>query len=287
MLYSSEPSLFVATVAVALVSAAIGALIVLYLTRSQSPVQPQEPTLESVSTAAPVNPNLQVPSATPIATPLTFIAETNLPTSHGLLRVRAYRSSTGAEPLAIVAGDVRGQRAVPVRVHDACLTSEALGSLKCDCAEQLNLALNRIAANGLGVVIYLPQEGRGIGLANKIAVYAQQEKGLDTVEANVSLGFPSEARTYEAAQFILNNLQIESVALLSNNPHKFNSLKRLGVAIEAREAVLVTPNPHSQKYLKVKSAKMGHDLTHIHHDNDGHSHSSELKDIRTLIELRA
>jgi len=277
---------------VAVLGALVGAVIALYLTRTRVVVADKPLPLESVSlVSAPSFPMFElVPSATPIATPLNFIAETNLPTSHGLLKVRAYRSVTGAEPLAIIAGDVRGARAVPVRVHDACLTSEALGSLKCDCAQQLSLALERIARNGQGVVIYLPQEGRGIGLANKIAVYAQQEKGLDTVEANTSLGFPSEARTYEAAQFILADLGIESVSLLSNNPHKFNSLKKLGVLIEAREAVLVQPNQHSQKYLKVKRSKMGHVLSHLEMDGLDHhalSHSSDLGDIRTLIELRA
>jgi len=296
MLQSSELSLLGAFVLIALLGSLVGAVIALYLTRTSTPtsrLDSEKPlSLESVSLVShPSFPTFElVPSATPISTPLAFVAETNLPTSHGLLKVRAYRSSTGAEPLAIIAGDVRGARAVPVRVHDACLTSEALGSLKCDCAQQLSLALERIARNGQGVVIYLPQEGRGIGLANKIAVYAQQEKGLDTVEANTSLGFPSEARTYEAAQFILSDLGIASIALLSNNPHKFNSLKKLGVNIEAREAVLVQPNQHSQKYLKVKRSKMGHALSHI--DLEGLDqlplgHGSDLSDIRTLIELRA
>jgi len=207
----------------------------------------------------------------------------------GLLRVRAYRSSTGAEPLAIIAGDVRGQSSVLVRVHDACLTSEALGSLKCDCAEQLGLALKRIATEGCGVVIYLPQEGRGIGLANKIAVYAQQEKGFDTVEANVVLGFPSEARTYEAAAFILSDLQVDSVTLLSNNPYKFHELTHLGIKIEARVPVLVTPNAYSERYLNVKRSKMGHELTHLHSHPHDHPllQDSELSSLPTLIELRA
>jgi GTP cyclohydrolase II len=232
--------------------------------------------------------SMDVASAQPIATPLTFVAETNLPTSHGLLKVRAYRSSTGAEPLAIIAGDVRGARSVPVRVHDACLTSEALGSLKCDCAQQLSLALKHIAEKGQGIVIYLPQEGRGIGLANKISAYAQQEQGYDTVEANTKLGFPAENRTYEAAAFMLNDLGVDSIALLSNNPHKFESLQKLGVSIDARQPVLVTPNEHSFNYLQVKTSKMGHGLTHININAKLGSNQGEhdLINFRTLYELR-
>jgi GTP cyclohydrolase II len=276
-----DVSLIISGVFVALVSASLSALFVLYIigiapssscpkTQRCEISAEQSPSSNLFTQHSPRSPphsssnvHLNVPSASPISTPLQFVAETNLPTSNGLLRVRAYRSITGAEPLAIMAGDVRGQSAVPVRVHDACLTSEALGSLKCDCAQQLKLALERIAKDGCGIVIYLPQEGRGIGLANKIAVYAEQEKGLDTVEANIALGFPSEMRTYEAAAFILRDLEVRSVALLSNNPHKFASLKALGIIIDARVPILVAPNEHSQRYLQIKRSKMGHDLTHL------------------------
>jgi GTP cyclohydrolase II len=233
--------------------------------------------------------SMDVASAKQISAPLTFVAETRLPTSHGVLRVRAYRSATGAKPLAIIAGDLKGARSVPVRVHDACLTSEALGSLKCDCAQQLDLALKHIAENGQGMVIYLPQEGRGIGLANKIAVYAQQEKGYDTVQANTTLGFPAENRSYEAASYIINEVGIESIALLSNNPHKFDSLKALGIEIEARQPILVQPNPHSHNYLKVKMSKMGHGLSHIALDSQDVQKvatNNGLLSVRTLFELR-
>jgi len=143
--------------------------------------------------------------------------------------------------------------------------------------------MKHIVEQGQGIVIYLPQEGRGIGLANKIAVYAQQEKGYDTVQANTSLGFPAENRSYEAASYILKELGVESIALLSNNPHKFNSLTKLGVEIEARQPVLAQPNPHSQNYLRVKMSKMGHGLSHIAFDAQP---QEDLIQVRTLFELR-
>jgi len=291
-----DVSYLASTLVVALVSAALSAVIVLYIVRNV----PASSTKQSAETilCSPIlspspsprsNAHLNVPSASPIATPLVFVAETNLPTSHGLLRVRAYRSSTGAEPLAIMAGNVRGHSGVPVRVHDACLTSEALGSLKCDCAEQLQLALEHISKEDHGIVIYLPQEGRGIGLANKIAVYAEQEKGLDTVEANVALGFPSEARTYEAAAFILRDVGVKSVALLSNNPHKFTALKSLGIEIDSRVPILVAPNEHSQRYLQIKRAKMGHELTHLHCPTHSENTNvrAEIAALQTLLEVSA
>lgn len=193
---------------------------------------------------------------------LEFVAETNLPTKRGVYRVRAYRDHTSnTEPMAIVFGQVKGLTAVPVRVHDECLTSEVLGSLKCDCREQLDYALQYIKERGPGVVIYLRQEGRGIGLANKIAAYALQEKGYDTVDANRLLGLPDDARRYDAAAAILKDLKIRSVCLMTNNPRKIDRLKALGVQIDRRIPVLVNPNPHSEEYLKSKRSRMGHLVT--------------------------
>jgi len=190
-----------------------------------------------------------------------FVAETNLPTTRGGYRVRAYRHlQDSTEPVALVQGDVSGLSAVPVRVHDECFTSEVLGSLKCDCREQLDYALRYIRDNAPGVVIYLRQEGRGIGLANKIAAYALQEQGHDTVDANRLLGLPDDARRYEAAADILTDLGIQSIQLMTNNPRKVEKLTELGVRIEGRIPVRVKGNPHSVGYLAAKVQRMGHEL---------------------------
>merc|ERR1712078_72381 len=150
----------------------------------------------------------------------TFVAETLLPTLAGNFRVRAFRQIVNGaiigEPIVIMKGRPEGLTNVPVRVHDACFTSEVLGSLKCDCAEQLRMALDFIRDEGCGVVFYLQQEGRGIGLANKIAAYSLQEKGFDTVDANRSLGLPDDCREYSSVRNILNQLGVKSVKLITN-----------------------------------------------------------------------
>jgi GTP cyclohydrolase II len=188
-----------------------------------------------------------------------FVAETLLPTEKGHYRVRAYRDhASGTEPLAIVWGEVEGREAVPVRVHDECLTSEVLGSLKCDCKDQLDHALEYIRDNGGGVVIYLRQEGRGIGLANKIAAYALQQQGLDTVDANRALGLPDDARRYHAAAAILADLELANIHLMTNNPRKLDRLAALGVSVSGRIPSVVGTNPHSEGYLEAKAVRMGH-----------------------------
>ena len=190
---------------------------------------------------------------------IEFVAETLLPTRHGKFRVLAYRDYTdGSEPLAIIAGDVAGQHGVLLRPHDQCLTSEVLGSLKCDCADQLDLALKTIHDAGTGVVLYLPQEGRGIGLANKIAAYHLQEHGLDTVDANRYLGLPDDMRRYDSAAAIIRHLQIKSVRLMSNNPRKLQHLTKHGVVIKDRIPVQTETNPHSENYIATKASRMGH-----------------------------
>ena len=188
-----------------------------------------------------------------------FVSETLLPTTSGEFRVRAYRDlSDGSEPVAIFAGDVSGKADVPVRVHDECFTSEVLGSLKCDCREQLKFAMDTIQRREHGVVIYLRQEGRGIGLANKIAAYALQEEGHDTVDANRLLGLPDDQRRYDAAASILDDLGVKSIQLMTNNPRKLELLEEQGVNIAARLPVLVAANPHSVGYLQAKAERMGH-----------------------------
>jgi GTP cyclohydrolase II len=188
-----------------------------------------------------------------------FVSETLLPTKSGEFRVRVYRDlSDGSEPVAIFAGDVSGMADVPVRVHDECFTSEVLGSLKCDCREQLKFAMDTIQRREHGVVIYLRQEGRGIGLANKIAAYALQEEGHDTVDANRLLGLPDDQRRYDAAALILDDLGVKSIQLMTNNPRKLELLEEQGVNIAARLPVLVPANPHSMGYLQAKAERMGH-----------------------------
>ncbi len=195
--------------------------------------------------------------------PAEFVSETLLPTRRGQLRVRAYRDcNDGSEPIAILCGDVEGSAEVPVRVHDECFTSEVLGSLKCDCREQLDFAIDYIQRRGPGVVIYLRQEGRGIGLANKIAAYSLQERGHDTVDANRLLGLPDDSRRYDAAQAILADLGVRSVRLMTNNPRKVEKLRELGVEITGRIPVLIEPNEHSHSYLAAKAERMGHLMDH-------------------------
>ena len=166
-----------------------------------------------------------IPSSSSAGHNLAYVASTMLPTTRGRYRIMAYRDRlTKKEPIAIVYGDVSNRTCVPVRVHDQCMTSEVFGSLRCDCKAQLNYALNEIKENGAGVVVYLPQEGRGIGIANKIAAYHLQEHGVDTVDANRKLGLPDDARTYECAQSILSHLKVQSVELMTNNPRKLKHL---------------------------------------------------------------
>eukprot|EP00510_Aplanochytrium_minuta_P003171 CAMPEP_0184021462 /NCGR_PEP_ID=MMETSP0954-20121128/9945_1 /TAXON_ID=627963 /ORGANISM="Aplanochytrium sp, Strain PBS07" /LENGTH=272 /DNA_ID=CAMNT_0026303491 /DNA_START=606 /DNA_END=1424 /DNA_ORIENTATION=+ len=189
-----------------------------------------------------------------------FIAETCLPTDKGNFRVRAYRDPvTGAEPLALIVGDIEGQKDVVCRVHDQCVTSEVLGSLRCDCKQQLDMAMNYIQEKGAGVVFYLPQEGRGIGLANKIAAYAVQEQGLDTVDANRHLGLPDDARQYNSVRDILKDMDIPSVRILTNNPRKIRCLEELGVTVTSRIPCKVVPSSqYSAHYITTKRERMQH-----------------------------
>lgn len=198
---------------------------------------------------------------------LEALAQAPLPTRFGRFQVRVYRWDDPAahpalskEHCALVMGDLHGRRNVPVRVHSECLTSEVFGSLKCDCREQLEHAQAAIAERGYGAVLYLRQEGRGIGLANKVRAYALQALGADTIEANERLHLPVDARSYDVAAAMLRELGVESIELMTNNPDKVAGLANLGVKIERRVPVHVPPNPHSASYLEVKRSKMRHDL---------------------------
>ena len=194
----------------------------------------------------------------------TFIAETRLPTDRGFYRVRGYRHSVdgapATEPVAIAYGEIEGRSGVAVRVHDACFTSEVLGSLKCDCKQQLQLAMDYVQEHD-GMVIYLHQEGRGIGLANKLAAYRlQDERGLDTVDANRALGLPDDTREYTAVANILEDMGIKSIRLMTNNPRKVATLERLGVKIDGRIPCIVKANLFNQGYLEAKEGRMKHYL---------------------------
>jgi GTP cyclohydrolase II len=187
-------------------------------------------------------------------------ADAEMPTGHGKLRLIVYRvgPEVGAqEHMAIVAGEPAGED-VPARVHSECWTGETLGSLKCDCRAQLDAALEAIATAGRGVVVYLRQEGRGIGLGNKIRAYALQNQGADTVEANERLGFAADLRSYELAAAILADLGVASVALMTNNPDKVAGLEAAGVRVARRVPHWVGDAEGSRGYLAVKRAKLGH-----------------------------
>ena len=202
--------------------------------------------------------------------PVFRYAESSLPTRHGALRVVVYRQTDhqGQDPsaptplqdehMAIVAGDPRGQSGVLCRVHSECWTGETLGSMKCDCRAQLDTALSLISEAGQGVIVYLRQEGRGIGLGNKIRAYALQNQGADTVEANERLGFAPDLRSFAIAAAILTDLGVRSVALLTNNPDKLRELAAAGVPVERRVPHWVEDQEHNHDYLAVKRHKLGH-----------------------------
>jgi GTP cyclohydrolase II len=191
-------------------------------------------------------------------TSVTLAAEATLPSRFGDFRVVAFESDDAKEHGAVVKGDVRGATGVPLRVHSECFTGDVMGSLKCDCRDQLEAALSFVGSQERGVVLYLRQEGRGIGLANKIRAYALQDAGLDTVEANHALGFADDLRRYDIAARMIQELGIASVRLITNNPKKWEGLAEHGVAVEGRIPLAVPPNPHNQEYLATKKSKSGH-----------------------------
>ena len=181
-----------------------------------------------------------------------------LPTAYGDMVITGFETSDGKEHVAIVKGDVSGCEGVPLRVHSECFTGDVMGSLKCDCRAQLEAALELVSKSERGVVLYLRQEGRGIGLVNKIRAYALQDQGLDTVEANHALGFPNDVRSYKIAAEMIGKLGIHSIQLMSNNPEKIEGLVESGVIITGRIPITTEPNPHNQRYLSTKKIKSGH-----------------------------
>lgn len=188
-------------------------------------------------------------------------AKAGLPTCFGDFQILVFKNSLDdKEHLAIVKGNVKGKKDVLLRIHSECLTGDVFGSKRCDCGEQLHNALHRIEDQGEGVVIYMRQEGRGIGLTNKIKAYALQEEGLDTVEANEKLGFPADMREYHLAAQIIRYLGIESIRLMTNNPAKTHGLEYLGINISNREPIVIEANDVNKDYLHTKAVKMGHQL---------------------------
>jgi 3,4-dihydroxy 2-butanone 4-phosphate synthase/GTP cyclohydrolase II len=195
------------------------------------------------------------------ATMTRRVAETTLPMRYGTARLVGYEGLDGGDHVALVVGEPfekLSAEAPLVRIHSECFTGDIFGSLRCDCGPQLDEAMRRIAAAGAGVLIYLRQEGRGIGLLNKIKAYALQEQGLDTVEANEVLGFASDAREYDVAVAILEDLGVRRVRLMSNNPAKIEGLERLGVSVVERVPIVIQPVEDNLRYLETKQQKMGH-----------------------------
>lgn len=186
------------------------------------------------------------------------VADARLPTPFAEFRLRVYLAPDGKEHLAITLGELAGHPPPLVRVHSECLTGDALFSLRCDCGFQLEHALQRIASEKRGALVYLRQEGRGIGLANKIRAYELQDRGADTVEANAHLGFGPDLRDYGIAVQILKNLGIGTLRLLTNNPRKLNALTEGGLVITERVAIECGRNPHNEGYLTTKAGKLGH-----------------------------
>lgn len=205
------------------------------------------PTLSAVKDGAPLE--------------VSIVASANLPTSHGNFRIVAFANNLdGKDHVAIVQGDVRGKRDVPTRIHSECVTGDVFASLKCDCGPQLERALAEIASKETGIILYMRQEGRGIGLANKVRAYSLQDQGMDTVEANLHLGFDDDLRDYRISAEMIKLLGVESIELLTNNPKKLEGLQTSGVQVTSRRSLKILPNPHNKHYLETKKAKSGHML---------------------------
>lgn len=188
-------------------------------------------------------------------------ATATLPTRYGTFKITAfYDEAEDKEHIAVIKGEIEGKEAVPVRVHSECLTGDILGSLRCDCREQLTRALEYFGKQDYGVLLYLRQEGRGIGLVNKIKAYHLQEQGLDTVEANHALGFGSDLRDYRIASVVLKRLKVKSINILTNNPEKIRGLEERGIRVVKRTPLEIKPNAFNEHYLKTKKNKLGHQI---------------------------
>ncbi|WP_075179169.1 GTP cyclohydrolase II [Neptunomonas phycophila] len=200
---------------------------------------------------------------------IEYVADSKLPMPWGTFTMVGFEDTeTGKDHIALVYGDVSGDEPVLARIHSECLTGDALFSLRCDCGFQLQEALKRISEAGRGVLLYLRQEGRGIGLLNKIKAYHLQDQGADTVEANEQLGFAADMRDYSMCDPMLAHLGIKSVNLMTNNPRKVAALKTYGVNVAERVPLQVGKNSHNEQYLATKMGKLGHMMTEEHFVND-------------------
>jgi len=187
---------------------------------------------------------------------VTIFAETRMPTKFGTFRLIGFENNyDGKEHLALVKGDVKGKENIKLRIHSECFTGDILGSLRCDCGDQLHETMEKINEEGTGVILYMRQEGRGIGLYNKLLAYNLQDKGYDTVEANIELGFGADERDYNVAAKMIEALEIKSISLITNNPSKIKGLKDLGILIADREKIIVKYTKESHNYM---GTKMGH-----------------------------
>lgn len=189
---------------------------------------------------------------------IKLIASCRLPTEYGEFAMHGFEEPDGQEHIALTMGNIGDGQPVLTRVHSECLTGDALFSRKCDCGPQLQAAMQAVAQAQRGVIVYLRQEGRGIGLINKIRAYRLQDQGLDTVEANLALGLPVDARNFRLAQEILSALGIGHVRLLTNNPEKVNTLRNAGIDVLERVPLQVGENAENERYLKTKAEKLGH-----------------------------
>lgn len=187
-----------------------------------------------------------------------FISESQLPTKFGDFTISAFEEPNGKDHLALTIGNIHEEDSVLCRVHSECLTGDALHSLRCDCGPQLQAALKMLANNKSGILLYLRQEGRGIGLVNKIRAYALQDQGHDTVEANEMLGFPADLREYNICLDILEHFKIYSVNLITNNPKKVHALEEVGIQVSKRTPIHEGQNKKNKDYLDTKRDKMGH-----------------------------
>ena len=195
---------------------------------------------------------------------MSLVASAELPTEHGDFKIHVFESRLdGATHVALVKGDLGDGQHVLARVHSSCVTGDIFHSSRCDCGQQLDMALARVAAEGRGVVLYLHQEGRGIGLANKIRAYALQDRGRDTVEANEQLGFEADLRDYATAVHMFRLLGVTSLRLMSNNPRKLAGVTGDALVITERVPLEVEPSDANRRYLKTKKDKLGHQLTSV------------------------
>ena len=203
-----------------------------------------------------------------------IVAIAELPTRFGQFHIVAfYNNKDFKEHVAIVRGDVTEAEDLPVRIHSECLTGDALGSLRCDCRDQLETALRMIGQMDIGILLYMRQEGRGIGLINKIRAYGLQEQGYDTVEANIALGFRDDERDYSVAAHMLDSLKVKSIKLITNNPKKIDDLTKNGIKVTGRIPHIMEPNQYNRFYLETKAAKSGHLI-----DFSGKEHLPEQAD---------